>query len=637
MSKIIKEVNPLPIYPDMAPYLFHEGTNSKCYQYFGAHPTEDGAWQFRVWAPAATAVSVTGDFCGWDKNAHPMTVADGGIWEVTVTGPKEYDNYQFCIRTADGRELMKADPYAVHTATRPETASKLFDLSGFPWRDRKWMEERALIPPHQKQLNIYELHAGSWRQYADGNFLSYRELADQLIPYIKKMGYTHIELMPLTEYPFDKSWGYQVTGYFAPTSRYGTPHDLMYLVDACHNAGIGVIMDWVPAHFPRDAMGLYEFDGGPCYEYSDPLKMDHPDWGTRIFDFEKKEVMSFLQSSAQFWLEQYHIDGLRVDAVASMLYLDYAKTEYRPNIHGGNENLEAVEFLKRLNTRVHAQNQGIMMIAEESTAWPLVTAPVDVGGLGFDFKWNMGWMNDTLRFMAVDPVFRGHHMSQMTFTLSYAFSENYILPLSHDEVVHGKCSLLSKMPGTYEDKFANLRAYYAYMLAHPGKKMLFMGGEFGQFIEWNEAQELDWKLLEYPMHAALQRYVAELNRLYRKHGALHAPLPEWQGFQWIAADDTDRCVMSFRLNDGKEEMICVFNFSGGRWENYRIGVPYRGNYKLILSSDNTAYGGNGEEEITLKADRKAPMHGHKQSITLDLPPLSAKFFVHKIYQNKKKS
>ncbi len=627
----------MPIYPDMAPYLFHEGTNSKCFQYFGAHPLGDGLWSFRVWAPAAAYVSVTGDFCNWDNNAHPMKESNGGIWETTVAGLKEFDGYKFCIRTRDGRELLKADPYAFHSSTRPDTVSKLFDIEGFPWRDDKWLAERAEKQPHLQPLNIYEFHAGSWQRYPDGNFLNYRQLAERMIPYAKKMGYTHIEVLPLTEYPFDKSWGYQVTGYFSPTSRYGTPHDLMYFVDACHRAGIGVIMDWVPAHFPRDEAGLFEFDGTPCYEYADPLKMDHPDWGTRIFDFGKKEVMSFLQSSAQFWLEKYHFDGLRVDAVASMLYLDYAKTEWRPNIFGGHENLEAVEFLKRLNTRVHAQNTNIMMIAEESTSWPLITTPVDQGGLGFDFKWNMGWMNDTLRFMSVDPVFRGHHMSSFTYTLSYAFSENYILPLSHDEVVHGKCSLLSKMPGEYEEKFAGLRAYYAYMFAHPGKKMLFMGGEFGQFIEWNEEQELDWKLLEYPLHHALQNYVAELGRLYRKHGALSTPLPAWEGFQWIAADDTDRSVLSFRLNDGKEELVCIFNFSGAMWQDYRIGVPYRGNYRLLLSSDATEFGGGGRSLELLTADRGQPMHGQKQSVCLDLPPLSAQYYVHKIYKNKNKS
>lgn len=624
----------MPIYPDMAPYLFHEGTNSKCYEYFGAHPVGKDQWTFRVWAPAAAYVSVTGDFCGWNRDAYPMSCDNGGIWEVTLSGIKIYDNYQYCIRTHDGRELMKADPYGFHTATRPNTASKIYDLEGFPWRDGKWMTERPKIPPYQKPLNIYELHAGSWRRHGDGNFLNYKELANQIIPYAKNMGYTHIELMPLTEYPYDKSWGYQVTGYFAPTSRYGTPHDLMYLVDACHRANIGVIMDWVPAHFPRDAMGLFEFDGGPCYEYSDPLKMDHPDWGTRIFDFGKKEVMSFLLSSAQFWLEKYHIDGLRVDAVASMLYLDYAKDDFRPNIYGGNENLEAVEFLKRLNTLVHAQNEGIMMIAEESTAWPMVTAPVDMGGLGFDFKWNMGWMNDTLRFISVDPIFRGHHLHQMTFTMTYAFSENYILPLSHDEVVHGKCSLLSKMPGAYEEKFAGLRAYYAYMLGHPGKKMLFMGGELGQFIEWNEEQELDWNLLEYPLHAALQQYVADLNKLYLKYAPFHTPLPGWEGFSWIAADDTDHCVLSFRITDGKSEIICIFNFSGGEWTDYRIGVPYRGNYRLLLSSDDPLYGGQGRCEQLLIADRKAPMHGQNQSLCLRLPPMSAQFYIHKIYKKK---
>lgn len=622
----------MPIYSDMAPYLFHEGTNSKCFEYFGAHRLDSGVWSFRVWAPTARSVSVVGDFCSWDPSAHPMQNEGGGIWYAEVENVKIYDNYKYHIVSADGRSFMKADPYAFHAATRPDTASKIYDLDGFPWRDKAWMAHRGDNMPYQKKLNIYELHVGSWMQNEDGSFLNYRTLAAKLIPYIKKMNYTHIELLPVTEYPYDKSWGYQVTGYFAPTSRYGTPHDLMAFVDAMHRAQIGVIMDWVPAHFPKDAAGLYEFDGSCCYEYSDPMMREHPDWGTRVFDYGKNEVRSFLQSSAEFWIEYYHIDGLRVDAVASMLYLDYGRKpgEWRPNKYGDRGNLEAIEFLKRLNTRVHLQNPGIMTIAEESTAWPLITAPVEDGGLGFDFKWSMGWMNDTLRFMAIDPMYRGANLNLMTFSLTYAFSENYILPLSHDEVVHGKYSLLSKMPGEYDDKFADLRAYYAYMLLHPGKKMLFMGGEFGQFIEWNEEQALDWNLLDYPRHRQLQTYVADLNRLYLKRGALHAPLPEWNGFQWIAADDCEHAVLSCRVTDGREEIVAVFNFAGTAWENYCIGVPWRGHYKLLISSDDTKYGGAGHAPELVVADRKAPMHGQKQSLRLTLPPHSAQIFVHKI-------
>lgn len=627
----------MPDYPDIAPYLFHEGTNSKCFEYFGAHPCEDGCWKFRVWAPHASAVSVTGDFCGWDTTVYPMTEQNGGIWEVTVPSLAIYDNYKYCITDADGNTRYKADPFAFHASTRPDTASKIYDLSGYTWQDDAWMKRRAETSVHELPLNIYELHAGSWKRHEDGSFLSYTELADQLIPYILDMGYTHIELLPVTEYPYDKSWGYQVTGYFAPTSRYGTPHDFMEFVNKFHKANIGIIMDWVPAHFPKDAHGLYEFDGGYCYEYDDPLKREHPDWGTRIFDYGKGEVVSFLISSAQFWLEKYHIDGLRVDAVASMLYLNYGKEDgqWRPNKYGDHGNLEAIEFLKQLNILTHAQNKNIMMIAEESTAWPLVTAPTDVGGLGFDFKWSMGWMNDSLRFMSIDPYFRGDNMNLMTFSLTYAFSENYILPLSHDEVVHGKASLLSKMPGEYAEKFANLRAYYAYMMIHPGKKMLFMGGEFGQFIEWNEEQALDWNLPEFDAHRNLQNYVRELSELYRKHRALYSPAPEWNGFQWIAADDAQNCVMAMKVNDGKEEIIAVFNFSGNLLEDYRIGVPNRGKYKLMLSSDAVKFGGEDRSKANANATNTS-MHGQEQSIALTLPPFSAQYYHHK-YSNRKES
>ncbi len=616
---------------DAAPYLFHEGTNSKCFEYFGAHPMKNGNWLFRVWAPAAKQVFIVGDFCGWDaQSGIPMQEHDGGIWEGTCREAAIFDCYKYFIIPQNGEGFYKADPFAFHAATRPDTASKIFDISHFAWQDHAWMEKRAQGAVHTRPLNIYELHAGSWRRTENGEFLSYTALADELIPYIHKMGYTHIELMPLTEYPYDKSWGYQVTGYFAPTSRYGTPHDFMEFIDRCHKAGIGVIMDWVPAHFPKDAFGLYEFDGSFCYEYTDPLKREHPDWGTRIFDYGKGEVVSFLISSAQFWLEKYHIDGLRVDAVASMLYLDYGKENgaWRPNAEGGNANLEAIAFIKKLNILTHKQNKGIMMIAEESTAWPMVTAPTDIGGLGFDYKWSMGWMNDTLRFMSIDPFFRGDNMNMMTFSLTYAFSENYILPLSHDEVVHGKASLLSKMPGAYDEKFANLRTYYTYMLAHPGKKMLFMGGEFGQFIEWNEEQQLDWNLLSFDRHRQLQHFVAHLCKLYKKHGALSCPLPDWQGFEWIAADDTYNTVMSFITRDRHEEIVAVFNFSGRALNDYRIGVPHRGHYKPIVSTDDAEFGGTGQPGETLVAQSQ-PMHGHKQSIVLDLPPFSGQLFTHR--------
>lgn len=577
----------MPIYPDMAPYLFHEGTNSKCYEYFGAHPVGE-EWIFRVWAPTAAAVSVVGDFCNRDRHAHPMKYTDGGIWEATLSGIKPHDRYQYCIRTHDGRELYKVDPFAFYVAARPDPASEIFDLSGFPWRDGKWMQERPLIPPYQKPLNIYRLSAESLRQ--GDSFLTYKELAERFIPYIRKMNYTHIELPPLTQYPHDRCAGDQVTGYFAPTARCGTPYELMYFVDACHRANIGVIMDWVPTHFSARAHGLCTFDGTPCYEsVVQPPGSDE----SCVFDYGKAEVLSFLQSSAQFWLEVYHLDGLRLTPMDRMLY---------PK--DGQPDLQAVEFLKRLNIRVHAQNEGIMMIAEESTVWPMVTAPVHTGGLGFDLKWNTGWRSDTLRYMSVEPALRGQHVNLMTFSLTYAFSENFILP-----------------PPEQQQPFAGLRAYYAFMLGHPGKKMLPAEGPKENIS----------------LQTVSERYVADLNKLYLKHGALSTPLPAWQGFQWIAADDTERSVLSFRLTDGKEEIICIFNFSDSNWDNYSFGVPYRGNYKLILSSDDAAYGGKSESPTLLTADRKAPMHGQKQSITLDLPPLSALFYVHKIYQNKNKS
>ncbi len=531
---------------DLAPYLFHEGTNYRAYRYLGAHFCEDGVC-FRVWAPRAQMVSVVGDFNGWDHEACPMKrVTEQGVWEIVLQGLNEYDSYKYAIVRPDGTLVMKADPFGFHMETRPANASKLYRIDGYEWHDKKWQTYLKRHDPYHAPLNVYELHFGSWKKHENGDFYSYRQMADELIPYVKKMGYTHVELMPLTEYPFDGSWGYQVTGYFAATSRYGTPKDLMYFIDACHQNGIGVLMDWVPAHFPKDEHGLYEFDGTCQYEYEDPLKREHPDWGTRIFDYGKNEVRSFLISSAMFWLDYFHVDGIRVDAVASMLYLDYGKHhgQWRANQYGGHENLEAIDFLRTLNSNVLQTYPHALMIAEESTAWPLVTKPPEVGGLGFNFKWNMGWMNDSLRYFSTDPVFRKHSHHSLTFILTYAFSENYILPLSHDEVVHGKYSLIGKQPGDYEAKFASLRAMLGYMMLHPGKKLNFMGNEFGQFIEWNYQQGLDWMLLDYDAHKRYQAYVRALNEFYLTHSELWELDDSWDGFTWLSADDADHNVLS---------------------------------------------------------------------------------------------
>ena len=609
-------------------YLFKQGNNFEAYRFFGAHMERQGDREgvvFRTWAPHAKAVCIVGDFNSWVPGSHPMQqLEDTGIWEAFIPGIQEYDVYKYCITTPGDELLFKADPYAFHAETRPSNGSKVYNLDGYQWQDDEWEARQKKADPINGPMNIYELHAGSWKVKENGDPYNYSELADQLIPYLQYMGYTHVELLPVTEHPFDGSWGYQVTGYFAPTSRYGTPKDFMNFVDKCHQAGIGVIMDWVPAHFPKDAFGLYMYDGAPCYEDPNPRRGEHKEWGTMVFNYGMPEVESFLVSSALFWIEQYHIDGLRVDAVASMLYLDYNRRdgEWEANIHGGKENLEAIAFLRKLNSTVLGRHPHKLMIAEESTAWPMVSKPAEDGGLGLNFKWNMGWMNDMLSYMSTDPLFRAGNHNKVTFSFFYAFSENFVLPISHDEVVHGKGSLINKMPGEYKDKFANLRTFYGYMMAHPGKKLLFMGQEFAQFSEWNEAKGLDWMLLEYDSHRQMEAYVRDLNHFYTEHPELWEVDYSWEGFQWIVPDDNQQSVIAFLRRDAKGKMIMVVcNFNPIERVDYQMGVPNPGTYKELLNSDDVKYGGGGVHN-PVKRTRKKPLHGFDQSIQLTLPPLS---------------
>ena len=598
-------------------YLFSMGTHYDIYKKMGAHEAvmngKKGVY-FAVWAPNAATVSVIGEFNGWREEANPMTCLEpSGIYEGFVVGAKVGMLYKFFIKTKDGRGLYKADPFANYAEQRPGTASRITDITKLKWSDAAWMEARKQRDNDSLPVSIYEVHPGSWKKHPHGEdedgFYNYREFAKSLAEYVKEMGYTHVELMGIAEHPFDGSWGYQVTGYYAPTSRYGTPEDFAYMVNYLHKQKIGVILDWVPAHFPRDAHGLAEFDGGCVYEYADPKKGEHPEWGTKVFDFGKSEVKNFLIANALYWVEHFHIDGLRVDAVASILYLDYGREngQWTPNIYGGNKNLEAIEFFKHLNSVVLGRNHGAMMIAEESTAWPKVTGKPEEDGLGFSHKWNMGWMNDFLEYMKLDPYFRKWNHNKMTFSMTYAYAEKYILVLSHDEVVHLKCSMINKMPGLYDDKFANLRAGYAYMLGHPGKKLLFMGQEFAQLQEWSEARELDWYLLAEDKHQQMQNYVKALLHLYKKTPALYDADQDPCGFEWINADDADRSIFSFvrHSKDGKSNLLFVINFTPVARPDYRVGVPKRKQYRLVLDGDAAEFGGNTTERpVVYKAGKQ---------------------------------
>lgn len=621
-------------------YYFGHATHYDIYKKLGAHPaTEKGkkGVYFAVWAPNAKKVSVVGTFNDWQTDENEMERLEPmGVYELFVPKAKIGDLYKFYIETKDGEELYKADPYANYAELRPGNASRITDINNFKWTDEKWMEQRKECKDiHAQPMAIYEVHPGSWMRHPgreDEGFYTYRELAERLAEYVKDMGYTHIELMGISEYPFDGSWGYQVSGYYAPTSRYGTPEDFAYLVNYMHKKGIGVILDWVPAHFPRDAHGLAEFDGTCLYEYADPRKGEHPDWGTKIFDYGKSEVKNFLIGSALMWIEHYHVDGLRVDAVASMLYLDYGKQDgaWVPNEFGGNKNLEAIEFFKHINTLILGRNPGAIMIAEESTAWPQVTGRVEEDGLNFSYKWNMGWMHDFLDYMKLDPYFRKDNHNKMTFAMSYNSSENYILVLSHDEVVHLKCSMINKMPGEGLDKFANLKAGYGFMIGHPGKKLLFMGQEFGQLREWSEERELDWFLLEKPEHRQLQTYFKDLLHIYTKYPAMYEAEDQWDSFEWINADDNFRSIFSFirKSKNGKNNLLFVCSFTPVPRDDYRVGVPAKKQYKLIFNSDDVKYGGEGvKRPLTYKA-QKQECDNQPFSFAYPLPAFGVAVFVY---------
>ena len=619
-------------------YLFAQGTHYDIYKKLGAHPSVENGRKgtfFGVWAPNAASVHVIGTFNGWNEEAAPMTkLGAGGIWTVFLPGVGTGELYKFLITAPSGEKLYKADPFANSAEMRPGTASKTVDISGYKWTDDLWLREREERDYYKEPLAIYECHIGSWMRHPrpeEQGFYNYREFADRIVEYLKEMKYTHVELMGIAEYPFDGSWGYQVTGYYAPTARYGDPQDFMYLVNKLHRNKIGVILDWVPAHFATDAHGLGRFDGQCIFEDPDPRKGEHPDWGTKIFNYGKNEVKNFLIANALFWIKEFHIDGIRVDAVASMLYLDYGKKDgqWVPNKYGGNKNLEAIEFFKHLNSVVRGTYPGFMTIAEESTAWPGVTHSIEEDGLGFSFKWNMGWMHDFCEYMKLDPYFRKDNHYAMTFAMSYNESEHYILPLSHDEVVHLKCSMVEKMPGYKVDKYANLRLGYTYMLGHSGKKLLFMGQEFGQEREWSGARELDWFLLENDLNKGMHDYVKELLQIYRKYPCLYENDNSWAGFEWLNCDDKDRSVYSFfrKSENGKNELLFILNMTPMKWENYVVGVPKKKKYKLLLNSDDTRFAGNGNVIPKELAAEAKPCNNKKYSITFDLPPYTAAIFL----------
>ena len=620
-------------------YLFHQGRNYHAYEMLGAHFVErDGkkGVRFAVWAPHAKSISVVGDFNEWDTRVNPMTRGrDGEIWEVFIPGVEEGAVYKYAIEPQwGGPRIMKADPYGFYAEKKPNTASRVYDLSKYEWKDGDWFEQQKKESSYERPMLTYEVHAGSWRRTKDGEYLSYRDLADQLIDYVKKMNYTHIEFMPLCEHPFDGSWGYQITGYYAVTSRFGTPDDFRYLVDKAHENGIAIIMDWVPGHFCKDEQGLRHFDGQTLYESDNEQLAENWEWGTTNFDYGRTEVQSFLISNAMFWFEEFHIDGLRIDAVANMLYLNYGRKdgEWTPNKYGDTGNLEAMDFLKKLNESIFKYHPQALMIAEESTAWPLISKPVYMGGMGFNYKWNMGWMNDMLKYMSLDPIYRKWNHDKVTFSFMYAFSENFVLPLSHDEVVHGKCSLISKMPGDYWQKFAGLRTFFAYWIAHPGKKLLFMGGEFGQFIEWNYDDSLDWHLpQQYPMHKKMLEYSRALNKFYCDHKALWQVDFDWNGFQWIDCNDNENSIVSFirKAEDPSDYLVAVCNFTPEVRHGYRIGVPEKGSYIEVFNSDDEAFGGSGvKNEGEIKTE-DVKWHDRDQSIVLTIPPMATIYLRHK--------